>query len=278
MTPDHVNPEAPWPHDRAIWRAAPRPRQCLTSASRSIQLMRPSRRVGWMPELRTGASRRDTDGFARGRSWAPGRGRRYATRRRLLSPRRRPSRHPRPRCIIRRAAAGQTPRRSRDRHACSRRAAESSTPSARPPTSCARASAATRSATSSTATSTTPTSAIYSCRFCAFSKGKLGDTCAARPTTSTATKSSAASAKRGSAARPKSACRAASIPRYTGDDLSRHSASRQARRSRHPRPCILAAGGAHGATSLGLTRRRLSRPAARRGPRQPAGHRGRNPR
>ena len=95
-----------------------------------------------------------------------------------------------------------------------------------------------RRATSSPATSTTPTSALYRCSFCAFSKGKTHENLRGpRLRPRRWTRSRAAAAKPGSAARPKSACRAASIRDYTGEtylvDLPRHQGGRAG--TAHPR-------------------------------------------
>ena len=94
---------------------------------------------------------------------------------------------------------------------CSRRATPTISASSPQPMSFAARRAATPSATSSTATSTTPTSAPTAARSAPSPRARRMRRCAARPMTSRSTKSCAARAKPGSAARPKSAFRAASI-------------------------------------------------------------------
>ena len=236
-----------------------------------------SRRAGSIRHLHTAVLRAsDADGYARGEDWAPG-----------LRDAKQPVRffaaapaiaiisdRPNHRTRQRRATA----RRGRHRHAVQGARRRIRRRLRRGRRARARASAATPSATSSTATSTTPTSATTAAGSAPSPRASSATPCAARPTTSTATRSSAASAKRGIAARPKSACRAASIratpARPIFDILT---AAKRAVSDIHVHafsPLEVH----HGATSLGLTHRRLSRPAARRGARQPAGHRGRNPR
>ena len=89
---------------------------------------------------------------------------------------------------------------------------------------------ATRSPMSSPATSTTPISAISAASSAPSRRASSAKTCAAGPTTSTSTRSSAAQSRRpGSAARPKSACRAASTRNTPARPISR-SAARSSRR------------------------------------------------
>ena len=187
MTPDHVNPEAPWPHLARLERATERRRphagraaRDLSRATRASRAMAGRRRCG-----RACCAASTPQGFARERRLVR---RRRGTaarphRRRALRPARTAAlgrdrrRDPRPRAGGQRLDA--KPRSS----ACSRPAATDF--AARVPrgrrTARARR-AATRSATSSTATSTTPTSAPIGCRFCAFSKGGTAEPARARPT------------------------------------------------------------------------------------------------
>ena len=119
----------------------------------------------------------------------------------------------------------------------------------------------------------------FRCRFCAFSKGKLAREPARRALRPRAGRSVAARAsKPGSAAPPRSACRAASIPTTPARPISR-SARREGGGAGHARPRLLAA--------RSDARRRDARqspladflraPEGRR-PRHAAGHRGRDPR
>ncbi len=161
VTPDHVNPEAPWP---AIGRLRAQTASAGKSLTERLAIYPEYVREAphWLdPSLQKAVLRAaDTDGFARGKEWAPGL-RASGTRDRELlhpvfsQPSIVTSRLDR---IVQRASAGNRLDEG-DIVACSRRAGVNSTPSASQPTLCAEPSAATPSATSSTATSTTPTSA-----------------------------------------------------------------------------------------------------------------------
>ncbi|MGV3652814.1 MAG: 5-amino-6-(D-ribitylamino)uracil--L-tyrosine 4-hydroxyphenyl transferase CofH [Noviherbaspirillum sp.] len=73
VTPDHVNPEAPWPHLDALARAT---REAGKELVERLALHPPHARdlQRWVdPGLRTAVLRLvDTDGFARAESWSPG--------------------------------------------------------------------------------------------------------------------------------------------------------------------------------------------------------------
>ena len=189
VTPDHVNPEAPWPHladlERATERAGrtlverlaiyPEFAACRHRGERNSASPGPAAgfassrmpssagaHAGGMTLARSGAAHARAapdrcDGpRARGR-WAPG------------------ADEPLPARQVARVRSGERPRRQsqassiasppgeprpRPRSSrCSRPAARTSQPSAAPPTGCGPPRAATPSPTSSTATSTTPTSA-----------------------------------------------------------------------------------------------------------------------
>jgi FO synthase len=73
VTPDHVNPEAPWPHLAELQKATERAGRALVErlAIYPEFVSAPER---WLdPAMETGAMRhRDAEGFAREDSWAPG--------------------------------------------------------------------------------------------------------------------------------------------------------------------------------------------------------------
>ena len=74
VTPDHVNPEAPWPAHRRARARHREPRQVSwSSGSRSIPPTRASRRAGSAPALHTAVCAAiDTEGFAREENGSPG--------------------------------------------------------------------------------------------------------------------------------------------------------------------------------------------------------------
>ena len=214
VTPDHVNPEAPWPAIERLRAETAAAGKCLTE------------RLAIYPEYVREAPRWLDPASADG-SAARRRHRRICARRGMGAGSS-GIRRARPRTVAsgffqagRRDAEARPDRATRQRReigwtratssTCSRRAAVNSTPSASRPTLCARPSAATPSATSSTATSTTPTSATTAAGSARFPRAGSAIACAVRPTTSIAKKSRAACARPGTAAPPKSACRAASI-------------------------------------------------------------------
>ena len=212
LTPDFVNPEAPWPHLEELGRETARAGKLLherltiypkyvqrpdvvarrTAAPHSA---RPGRRIGAAAHRRLVAGRNDE------------------------SARRRARRDPRPECGgVRRSredhrtrAARRGSDRTRSRHACSTRAATTSRRSFTRPMRSGSASTATSSATSSIATSTTRTSATSNASSARSRRASCPRTCAAARTICRSTRSSAARAKAGIAAPPKCACRAASI-------------------------------------------------------------------
>ncbi len=182
ITIDHVNPEAPWPAVAALRRADPCRGPQPGAASRDL------------PRTRARLERWGRSGLAHAGA-ARHRQRRLCARGRLggsawrapvpsLAPASRARRGPRAgyRCA---AAQGDARRRSRgaggspgcsaargDEVAAICATARRAAPRPRSATSCA---------TSSRATSITPMSAIFKCRFCAFSKGKLSESLRGRP-------------------------------------------------------------------------------------------------
>ena len=171
-------------------------------------------------------------------------------------------------------------RRARDRRACSRRAA--------PTIAASRGAAdALRQAVSGDVVRYVVNRNInytnicyFRCRFCAFSKGKHARGPARHALRPRARRDRAARASRpGSAAPPRSACRAASIPTTPARPISRSAApSRRRCRDMHVHafsPLEVT----HGADDAAAADRATSwRSCKAAGPRHPAGHRGRNPR
>ena len=206
---------------------------------RAGALDRAARRAG---ELEASRLRR---GLARADRWAPGEGRRapsLAAARAPLDGRR------------------ETARRGRD-HAPLRPRGRSGAVSSPLPTSCAADERGRGHATSSRATSTTPTSATSAAASAPSRRASWRRTCAARPTSCRSTRSSAAAARPGSAAQPRSASRAGST-RLHGRLLRRIvEAIKDARPELHVHAFSRA---------RGLAGRRDARPPARRLPRAPA--------
>ena len=220
VTPDHVNPEAPWP---AIAELAER-----TAAAGKLLVHRlpiyPSyvRDLGaWTaPEIATQTRRlSDAEGFARDDNWAPGTkvappdGPRF-TRARSI---RRSSASS---SALKPAPAWTSPRSC----GCSRRATPTIAASSPQPMRFAARRAATSSATSSTAISTTPTSAPIAARSAPSPRARRMRRCAARLTISRSKRSCAAPARPGSEARARCAFRAASIPITAARPISRSAA------------------------------------------------------
>ena len=262
LTPDHVNPERPWPSldgcarspptagfDAA--RAADRP-PASTSWPASPGSTRGSRahvaaladddglaREGVRPTgpALAGAGRRlrrrvaaaptctptiDTEGRTDDRradfddvygDWDELRGRLAEVERvdprSAATPVRSPSDYRRRRAL--RAGRGATPGNLTDEHALALLTAEGDAARAgapRSPTTCAGRPSATTSPTSSTGTSTSPTSATPAAGSARSPSGAPTPT----PTRSRSTRSPTGPRRRGSSARPRSACRAASTP------------------------------------------------------------------
>ena len=162
------------------------------------------------------------------------------------------------------AQHGTTLDRSRDRRAVSKRAARSSPPSAAPPTNCARTSNGDMVSYVVTRNINYTNICYFKCQFCAFSKGKT-EREPARP----AVRSRPGGDRRprarglGRAARPKCACRAASIPILHRATLSRHLPRREGRGAGHARPRVLAAGNPPGRAHARHSGARISGDAAR---------------
>ena len=255
VTPDHVNPEAPWPQLDALARRQRRAGKVLVERLAGLSgLRRASPSAGSRPTVRDAgaAHERRRRACARDDDWAPGDDRAAAGAARSLLRDGRSGDRAHRRSRDRRRA----PRRSRDRAAVRGARRRLSRMYARRPTRCARRSAATSSATSSTATSTTPTSATSAASFCAFSKGKHARgpaRHALRPRRSTR---SSRRARRSLGARRHRGLPAGRHPsRLHRRDLSRDLPRHQGGGAGHAHPRLLAAGGDAG--------RGDARPAAR---------------
>ena len=200
VTIDHVNPEAPWPE-----------RELLEAATRSAG----------------SSSRRACPSIPA--SSAPSGSTRACCRRRCGRPTRSasPASTAGTRASAARCRSRYTPTRFRWTRGMGwgrRSSCASSAPAARsgsecspPPTGCGARCAATRSATSSRGTSSTRTSATSAAASARSRRGGWRRTCAARPISCRSKRSCAARARRGSVEPRRSACRAASIPAFTGD-------------------------------------------------------------
>ena len=240
MTPDHVNPEAPWPAIAELAAAQRRGRQA--AGATGCGLSRPiAQQAGAL------ACAGDRDASAPHERCRGSRARAMIGRRaRLVPPRRTAIRaevvDPELRTIVAKAsrrARGSTSARS---SGCSPRATPTTSASSpAPPTRCAARSAATSCATPSTATSTTPTSAIIAARFCAFSKGKTHEALRGAPydlALEEIVRRAAEAWERGAT----EVCLQGGIhPDYTGEDLSRHLPRHQGGGARHAHPRLLAA-------------------------------------
>ena len=226
VTPDHVNPEAPWP---AIAELAERDRRARQGAGRAAAQSIPRTALDaarWHDAAHRHARcvrASDAEGLrARGRLVAGPLGPECRrSRRARLGGAHDPARSQRD--IVAKASAGA---RARPKHEivrlfsrARRRVANSCCAAA---DELRRERAATSCATSSTATSTTPTSATYRCAFCAFSKGKQARGAARRALRSAARRDRAAR-RRGVAARRHRSVHAGRHPsRLHGRHLSRH--------------------------------------------------------
>ena len=242
--------------------------------------MRASRRAGSIRRCARRVLRAsDADGFARARRLDAGLADAAAAAARAIGPRAadrivatRPAS-----CARASAGAARWTRATSSR--CSRRAATSSTRSAPRPTRCAAASAATRSRyvvnrnINYTNICYLPLPVL---RVLQRQARREPARAGLRPRRST--RSRAACAKPGSAARPKSACRAASIRDYTGETYLAILRAVKAAVPRHARPRVLAARSVAGRADARAADRRLPRPAEGRRARHAAGHRGGNPR
>ena len=221
VTPDHVNPEAPWPDARRASRAADGRGRAARCAPRLADLPAlPARRRALARPGRARAVR------ARGLATADG-----ARARRGHLVRGHDAREPPPAWQggrRPRLAGAVSPRRSCARSTRSERGSELGEDdavtllgargpevellAARADARARRARRATRSPTSSAGTSTTPTSATSAAGSARSRRAGSPRTCAARPTCSASTRSCAAAPRPGIAAPPRSACRAASTP------------------------------------------------------------------
>ena len=101
----------------------------------------------------------------------------------------------------------------------------------------------------------------YACAFCAFSKGRGHANLRGTPYDLSLDEVARRAPRPGSAAAPKSACRAASIPSYTGQTYLDLLAAGEIRRPADPCPCLLAARGCAWRGDVGLvgSRRFLAR-------------------
>ena len=277
VTPDHVNPEAPWPAIEQLRAGTAAAGKCLTErlAIYPDYVREPAR---WLdPALHTAVLRAsDADGYARGEGWAPGlRDAKPSVRFFAAAPaiassaidRDHPTRQRR-----------TTARRGRDRHAVRGARRANSTPSA-PSADALRKSVSGDTIGYVVNRNINYTNICnYGCRFCAFSKGKLGDTLRG-PAYDLDSDEIARRVREAWDRGATEVCMQGGIhPRYTGATYLGILEAAKRAVQRHPCPRVLAAGGASRRDQPRPDRRRLSRPAARRRARQPAGHRGRNPR
>ena len=217
VTPDHVNPEAPWPHLDELERATRR--RGLRAGGTARDLSRLCAAAGRMARP---APAPQGDGGDRYGGPRAARGLERGARGDAACATRCAAKSAAPTsstvCLKRqRAASGWTRTRS---SRCLRRAMARSRRFATRPTSCARGSAATSSATWSTATSTTPTCANTRARFCAFSKGRGHANLRGTPydlSLDEVARRAAEAWERGAT----EVCMQGGIhPSYTGDDLS----------------------------------------------------------
>ena len=179
VTPDHVNPEAPWP---ALDQLARRDRKAPARSRRAARdlpgLLR-GRIAGSTGLAHAVLAHADAEGFARTDGWMPGSA---PSGRRRDSPPSRPARDMRESQASSTRGAGR-PLTKRDRRALFSARGTLSRRSAPPPMRYGAEQCGERVSYVVTATSTTRTSAIFVARFCAFSKGKRTRICAAGPTT-----------------------------------------------------------------------------------------------
>ena len=178
VTPDHVNPERPWPQLEALRRETAKAGKVLVE------------RLAIYPAYARAPDTWLDRGAANGRD-ARGRRRRLCSHRSLESLERSAKRRenlvlpPMPRQLDgdhRRRDRGPIADRRRHRHAYSEAAATPFTPFAKRPTLCARKHAATTSATSSPATSTTPISVISAANSAPSQRASSAKICAGVPT------------------------------------------------------------------------------------------------
>ncbi len=249
LTPDYVNPEAPWPHLEELARETAaagkflherltvypayvqRPDTWLDEPLRS-RVLRPRRRdrVCRAPTTGRPAKRMQSAGRCAGRD--P----RSRTWRRLAEVRE----------ILERAQRGDDLTEARGRHACSTPAATIS------PRSCTRPMRLRQQVNGDVVSYVVNRNINYTnvcyfkCQFCAFSKGKLSENLRGRPYDLSLEEIQRRTRRRpGSAAPPKCACRAVSTPTTPARPTSR-SCTPSKSRARHARPRVLAAGGVAG--------------------------------
>jgi FO synthase len=203
VTPDHVNPEAPWPAIAELAERTAAAGKVLTHRLPIYPAYVRDLATWTSPEIATQVRRlSDAEGFARDDNWSPGTKvvpRMPAIRARSIDPI--------VERIIDRALAGNR----LDAPEIERRATPTTIGSLPRPTSFARRRAATSSAMSSTATSTIPISARTAARSALSPRARRMRRYAARPMISRSERLSVAQSKRGSEVRPRSVSRAASI-------------------------------------------------------------------
>ena len=245
VTPDHVNPEAPWPHARA---AAARDRGRRQGAGRA---------ACDLPALRAGAGALAGAGDAHGRARSRrrrglrARGRLDRRRARQSRWRRRGGRRAAGRArscrrILRRARDGRPLAEAEVVRLFAARGREVGAVCRARRRAAPRRSTASASATSSTATSTTPTSATSAAASARSPRAGSPSICAASPTISTSRRSRVAPAKPGSGAPPRCACRAASTPTTPAQTYLEICRTVKAGGAGDPRPRLLAARGVAG--------------------------------
>ena len=232
VTPDHVNPEKPWPALRCPGTTHVRSGQGAGGAARDLScLHRRSRRNG-----STHRCVRKCCALAmRKASRARTSGSQGPANRFLPFPRPAPAENPDPQstsdCAAssRRHPPARRLRKATSSH-CLPRAVTILTACVRRPMRCDARSTATASPMSSIATSTTPMSATTAASSAPSPKAGCPPTCAAGHMTCPSAKSNAAASRPGSAARPRSVCRVASTPTIPARPTSKSAAPSRRRR------------------------------------------------
>ena len=212
MTPDHVNPEAPWPQLDASARATAAAGKVLVERLAVYpRLCARRRRAGSTRRCARRCCARATPRASR----APTTGSPGAGSRRRRGPPCPRAAAPSPRRLARRSSTARSaarPWRSARSSRCSRRAATDFDAVCDAADGCAARSTATRVSYVVNRNINYTNICSYRCGFCAFSKGKLSENLRGRPYDLDLEEIRAGAARKpGSAARPKSACRAASI-------------------------------------------------------------------
>ena len=230
VTPDHVNPEAPWPAIAELAERTAAAGKVLVAPPADLSILRrATSRPGLDPEIATQVRRSsDAEGLARDDDWAPGTTAAPPTPAIHAALGRSGDRAPSSSAlqagarldeaeIVRLFAARDADYRTRCR--------------ARPMTLRRGDRAATPSATSSTATSTTPTSATTAASSAPSPRARRTRRCAARPMTSRSRKSCAARREAWERGATEVCLQGGIHPDYTGEPISAFAAPSR-RRSR----------------------------------------------